>query len=452
MRLHLSDLKLKDSVFSWKLNEYNFKITYNFPTDDRFLPILRLSPIIQLSCLISSLKSVATATTDFELNLSEKIFLREHIRQLQPVNINYLGTAESNMRFPYSFTVNDEDFTGSEYSHPYKQYRELNISEPLVYEDTVISSWSGGKDSLLTIMILKEIGCTVLPGTTKWNTIAFNRGAAPYMEAHEIKPVYVASIALGNKMKKLTLEVIRSEKLNDEVEIKLKDDFKGDVALPMVLYHPFYMQVQLVNNLAYALHKKVRYIFAGDEHGVNDTYLFGNHMINHMGQSFLGKKLINSYIGTFYNQAPTVNSVLYPLYAEAEVNLLVNRYNRKDFTSCLTMINKHCNRCVKCALAFLVLQGIGENPEDFGLNKKKLIKEFKKIDKSSLMLPSRGELAWLIKRNLHDTTIKKITDNIAEGVTEDTMLNPLIPVKEEYKSIPKAYRKQITNIYNIPII
>lgn len=446
MKLHLSDIKLENSVFSWKLNNYPFKITYSFPTNDRFLPIMKLIPIIQLSCLISSIKSVASVTADFELNLAEKLFIRKYVDQLHPHNINHLDTYSSVLRFPYFFTINGEDLTGKKYTNVFRQLKELNVSKPLHYEKEVISSWSGGKDSLLSILLLSEIGCTVFPGTTKWNTIAFNRGAAPYMEAHTIKPFYVASLALGNKLKNLTNEVINSEMLNKDMKLNLKEEFKGDVALPMILYHSFYMQTQTINNLVFALYKNLRYVFCGDEYGVNGNSDFG-HLITNIGQSITGKRLVNRYIATFYSRAPTANSILYPLHGEAEVYLLINKYHRKDFTSCLTMIDKYCNRCAKCALTFLILQALGEDPEEYGLKKKKLIKEFKDIKRTSMMLPAPEERAWLIKRNFHDKSLNKILQNFATDLTEDSMLDPLLPEKEEYKTIPKYYRKKLVEIY-----
>jgi len=430
----LTDFELENNEMRWKLNNVSFKIKYLFDIENRFINTFKLIPIIQACCLASTYKDSVSIESDIPIKSSMIQFISEYAKMQYVFNMEQLDikiekdTPDTHIKFPKDRFLDEQ----------------LNPSSK-----KVVSSWSGGKDSYLTIKLLTECKLKVIPATTKWNTIAFNRGANPFLNSHaEIKPNIIASISVGNKMKKIFKYAL--EEQNIFIENKKSGTFSDKKELPMILYHSFYMNTQIINNILYALHKKISCVFMGDEADVNDVkkYCGFKHHLN-IGQGFKNKTLINNFLTSTYGKHATqVHSILYPIHGPLEVKLLIERYNTANFSSCLTMIEKACSKCPKCLVTYLTCKSLGYDPAILGINEKKLIQNFKWQLGESFLMPEEETVYWYIRNCIDDPTTGPIVGELLDSTPSNIEFNPLVPLKNKYKTIPRFIRKKITKIYN----
>lgn len=435
----LIDFKLKDNKMIWKLNNIPFDINYNFNIDTKFKDVFKLIPVIQTCCLVTSYKGKVNLVSDIGITEEMYKFMSKYM------NIQYVFNMEQ-----LEIKIKKE--------HPSVNITFTNINKSntdVNFNDgkNIVSSWSGGKDSLLTIKLLQECGYNVVPTTTKWNTIAFNRGAHPFLKNHEIKENIIASIALGNKMKKLFKYALAEQGIS--VEETKSGTFQTKRELPMILYHSFYMNVQNINNIIYALHHGIKHVFTGDEADVNYTSkYYGFKRYNNVGQGYKNKTLLNEFLTSTYGKNSTqIHSLLYPIYGPLEVKMLLERYNTVDFSSCLTMIGgkyseKCCCICPKCLTSYLTCKTLGYDPIVLGINETKLLKYFNDGVPYSYLFPDDKTLYWFVKNCIHDTNLYPIVSDLVSETPEDLNFNPLKTLKNKYNTVPEFIRKKITKIYD----
>jgi len=434
----LNEFNIDNNTVSWNLNDTKFNIKYNFNINTDYVRAFKIIPLIQSCCLLSSIKKLPILNTDFVISEPEKELIEQYFKKQYVFNMK---------RLDIEITEIPKLIIRSS-SKQFKEIVKTNIQD----STHVASSWSGGKDSLITLCLLEEIKYKVDPITTKWNTIAFNRGAHPFLKNHKIQPNIIASMSLGNKLKKLVFKILNEQNINIQIE---KDSglFMTGKDLPMMLYHSFYMNTQNVNNILYGMHNNIKYTFSGDEAEVNyiEEYC-GFKLYENIGQGYNNKKIINKYLVSTYGKNVTSNnSILYPLYSPLIIKMLLLRYKRNDFSSCLTMINKVCNRCPKCTMSLIYCSALRINPSILGLNREKIIKHLNIDMTDSFSFPPVDESYWLINMCLYDKELYPILPYMVDSSPtnkKDLSFNPLIPKQTKYNTIPKIMRKKIVKIYN----
>ena len=433
--ISLTNLELQDNEMRWLLNEVPFKIKYMFDVDYKFINTFKLIPIIQTCCLAASYNDKVRFESNIAISNELKQFIVEYLKIQYVFNMEQLDI-KINSSIPKINIVFPKD-----------SYKDDKIIKQKI--NTVASSWSGGKDSYLTIKLLQECGLKVVPTTTKWNTIAFNRGANPFLSSHdEIKKNIIASVSIGNKLKKLFKGALSETGIS--IENTQSGTFKNKREIPMILYHSFYMNAQNINNILYALHNNIQHVFMGDEADVNITSKYcGFKRYNNIGQGYKNKILLNEYLVSIYgDNATQIHSLLYPIHGPLEIKLLIERYNTNKFSSCLTMIGTACSTCPKCLVTFLTCKSLGIEPYVLGINQEKLIKNFNWKMSDSYLVPEEKITYWFIKNCIHDPELTPILSELLDETPTEIDFNPLIPLKNKYKTIPSFLRKKISKIYN----
>ena len=433
--ISLTNFELQDNEMKWTLNNIQFKIKYMFDINYKFINTFKLIPLIQACCLATSYNNKVSINSNIAINEETKHFISEYAKMQYMFNMEQLDIKiKSNI--PKIKIIFPKDI-----------YKDEIID--IVKVKNIISSWSGGKDSYLTIKLLQECGYKVVPTTTKWNTIAFNRGTHPFINDHdEINKNIIASVALGNKMKLLFTKALNDQ--NIFIKNKQSGTFLSKKELPMILYHSFYMNVQNINNILYGLHKNIKHVFMGDEADVNGSHIYcGFKVQTSVGQGFKNKKLINNYLTSIYGKNSTqIHSLLYPLHGPLEVKLLIERYKSVKFSSCLTMIGNACSKCPKCLATLLTCKSLGYDPSILGINQDKLIKNFKSQITDSYLLPDDEVIYWYVKNCVKYPEMNFIVQELLDETQHNIDFDPLIPLKNKYDTIPKFIRKDIIKIYN----
>lgn len=460
--IKLTDIGFEDNNFVWKLNGIPFKIKYYFNINRKYFDVFKLIPLIQTACLISTYKDKVKVNIE-GLTKHEEQFLIAYIKKQYVLNMFLLDILIKSNHPKVKISGSDvfkrykgiNTFKLLESSSERKFEPKENGLKLRLKPKKVVVAWSGGKDALLTMCLLNEIGVKAIPCTTRWNTIAFNCGTKPFLDKHKIKPNYVASIALGSKMKKLFIEALDEQKIEYTTSNR-SGLFMQKKEIPFMLYWSFYMIVQIINNMLYALHNNVKYVFAGDEADLNGVHdYFGFKLYDNIGQSHDFKILLNRYINSIINQPVRSYSLLYPLRAPLELRILIERYKRTDFSSCLTSINTYCQRCPKCLTLLLQLSALGYNPNIVGLSKERVLKNFKDDMAWSAQLPSTEMTIWITKQCIknkiaNNKGFNRILVELLDGdeTPKSDNFNPLIPIKSEYKTIPNAIRREVGDIYD----
>jgi len=438
----INDFELQDNKMKWKLNGISFKINYKFDIDTKFIDTFKLIPLIQAGCVASAYnKKVTLNIAGIKIRTETLEFLNKFLKLQHNKSMHHLGYKSG--EYPLNVKINvDIDNT-----------EKLTIPDKLKTR-TVVSAWSGGKDSYLTIKLLQEAGLNVITGTTQWNTIAFNQGANPFMKRNtKIKQNIVASLAVKNKLRKLFTEI--SENQNIKVDKSLiTSHAKND---PFLLYNTWYASVQNINNILYCQHNNIKYSFMGDESPTLD-YFYDNEIIIYynFGHSYKIKQMFNRHAKKIYGENHTsVYSILYPIESALEIKILVERYKVTNFSSCYVMINRvdpssgACSKCLKCAVSYLHYKSLGYDPSWFGIDETKMIKHIiKKSIMSVLYEFDEGYKYWIVKNCIKYDIMKPILQKLLSKTPEDRDYSPLIVVTDNYKTIPKNIRSKVTKIYD----
>lgn len=439
--------KLDGNKLIWYINDVKFIINYNFDVDVKYIKIFGLIPLIYTICLMTVSKIRPQLYIENDLSQEDILFISEYY------NLQYITNRVEIPEYDIFHTTRRKILiNGDRISLNVNAIKQLKNNAISTHDDNpskAVASWSGGKDSLLTIRMLNECNVQTIPCVTKWNTIAFNRGANVFLNNHEIKPVVIASTALNHNIKHLFLTTLK----DNGIDIKNQGEVYNSMSksLPNKLYHSAFMNTQLINNVLYALHNNIGYSFTGDEADTNNVVMYGDsdmpYVIN-IGQSYRNKQLINAYINSIIEgDAANAYSLLYPIRSPLEHKILLERYKDINYSSCLTMINKWCNKCPKCVVSTLYLYSIGYNPEILGIDVDKVVKNYKREMTDSFLSADNDTAYWMFKRIYNIDKIKRITTSYMTELPDNYELNPLMPISSKYKTIPKFCRKQVVKIY-----
>jgi len=436
----VNDFVLDKNEIKWTLNGIKFNVKYMFDIDKRFIDTFKLIPLIQTCCIAASYKKKVKIVSNIPIRKETLDFINEYMN-LQHQNNMYRMT-----KYPIDYPLKLElEFPINNGIEPQKH---------IANNKCVMAAWSGGKDSYLTIKLLEECGYNVVTGTTAWNNLMFNTGQNVFLNKHpEIKKNIVAKISLGSKMRIIISNVLQEQKINIRKEL-FSTQMNND---PFMLYHAWYMLLQNINNVIYAQHYNIRHVFSGDEADINHSTkeLDINYiMYSNLGQCYDVKKIINKYFRSIYGKSTTqTHSILYPIYGPLEIKILIERYNTNMFSSCYTMTGKTgvCSKCAKCFMSLITLKSLGYDPGIVGIDIKKMIKNYKSQPEKimdSIMSISDEYKYWFIKRCINDPDIGVTLKHLLKETPDDISFNPLVPLKEKYKTIPKFIRSKVTKIYD----
>lgn len=300
-------------------------------------------------------------------------------------------------------------------------------------------SASGGKESLLNKAIQEELGFTPLLYQVATQTIAYNRGMKPYTEKIYNQPIFVGKTNT-NHLKTLF-----------PIPEKRVENFEG---LPYMLYRNCIIGIQSIWGMILAKHFSIPYVFGSHEFD-EALYYKGKKYTENLTEHPLWFNYLSSISDIKYF------SLLYPLTRYTEMYLIDNFYYNKckDFSSCLTQINKFCGKCDKCFTSYIWWKSLNIDPKRYGFDEQKLFQNHRFFKKHSIIKPT-FYLPSIDKFNfLKDNIVQNLNNNPQPGNESIPLYKFIMKIpysstpenmfgyeKSGLKHIPKEFRPKIEQL------
>ena len=375
----------------------------------------------------------------------------ENARLLMPeemIHNNQMTKLSNYIALDNSFLTNEEIYEPnnklrvSTVNHLHNNMKTIK-SKPTIYDS--LTSASGGKESLLNKTILEELGFTPLLYQVASQTIAYNRGMKPYT-----KSIYDQEIFVG----KTNINRLKDFFPIDQNRVQ---NFEG---LPYMLYRNAIIGIQGIWGMILAKHFDIENVFGA--HEFDDYTTYKNHKFSeNLTEHPIWFKYLSSVSDINYF------SLLFPLNVYTELYLIDKFYYNKckNFSSCLTQINRYCYTCDKCFSVYLMWKSLNIDPNRYDFDEQKLFKKHRlfrthaKLEVSHF-LPSIETFSFL-KQNI----LNNLNENKQPGIELLPLYKfidiiPNITVQNAYgyrknmiKTIPKIFRnniKQLIKKWNIP--
>lgn len=315
--------------------------------------------------------------------------------------------------------------------------KQLSINMDMIEVRTdynALTSASGGKESLLNKVILEQMGLSPLLYQVAFSTFAYNKGMKHYTKKIYNQPIFVGRTNV-NVLK--DFYPIKEERL---------ENFEG---VPYMFYREGIVGIHSIWGIILAKHFDIPNVFGAHEY--SDSYTYQGH------DYFPGlseDKVWFDYLS--YVSGVNYFSLLQSIQRYTELQLIDKVYydECKDFSSCITLINRWCHQCDKCLTTYLMWKCLDIDPKRYGFDQQALFKKHEAFKKnyhefkdSTFMMTDEG--LNLVK--------DRVMGRLDASNTPDSALVPLyklfnkIPVSNP-SDIKSKTEIKVEMLKNLPLI
>ena len=413
-------------------SEESFKLIFSYrekvAMDQNMAGLILTMPIINFSYFSRKLE-LDFPVTEIDLN---------YIRNVMTINnrevfINAICRRRYNFYKPVAIPSEDEitesnangitEITATQLIPDTQKTQHINVNTGDKRKTAVLSS--GGKESLLTYSILKEIGMDVHP-------IFFNESGAHWRAA---KPSFESFSSNNRNTTKVWSNADRFYRfcinllpfLNHPLIRKRTDTYPVQM---------FTFPVYVFSILPILIKRSIPFVFMGNEFD-DPSDMPSYHGLSHYSgiydQTLNFTNSISQYIkGKGYDIS--LSSILYPVTATIVERMLVRRYHdifllQRSCHSCSIVQNRviPCGKCSKCLGVIMLILAAGGKPEEIGYTESSI--DLAKRSSGSLRLDT-DEIKFLYSGTAEDSHVTGIhvlpdekgpLSHIASGIREKVL-------------------------------
>ncbi len=293
---------------------------------------------------------------------------------------------------------------------------------------------SGGKESLLSYGIMKEVGSETYP-------VFFNESGGHWKTAKVAYDYFSRNIENTHKVwsnvDRFYSFMNNSMKVLNRSEIKKKAD-----SYPIQM---FIFPVFIFSMIPYVRNHSIGNIILGDEFD-DPVYEKPYNGIKHYYGVYDQTNDFNNTLSEYFRISginSTVFSIVYPVFGTMVEKILVRRYpdlfrNQRSCHLCRYEGKeiKPCGTCTKCLGILLFVLNAGGNPGDIGYSSEN-VRDLKAILESADMRIDPSELTYL-------------KESVFDGKKEETHVEGIHILNGEkipFSLVPDMYRNKIENIF-----